>query len=147
MFQVTTTVKTYTYEVPANTNVNIKPVVGTPIVNSYSYELPVDQAVPEDTVITYKYAGLPKGRALEAPKEPATLVDPPPNSYSYNYSYSSTNNQIEPPHKPFPSPAMTPPPSAEPPKHLDELMASFTDTVNYISFCFRFLREKKPILT
>ncbi|CAB3382502.1 Hypothetical predicted protein [Cloeon dipterum] len=126
--QVTTTVKTYTYEIPADNGVNVKPVVGTPIVNTYSYEIPVDQPKPEDTIITYKYAGLPKTRALEPPKEPPVLVDRPINSYSLHYTMQT--QQSEPPHKPFPSPAMTPPPSAEPPKRLEELLASFSDTVD-----------------
>ncbi|XP_059491091.1 uncharacterized protein LOC132205802 [Neocloeon triangulifer] len=125
--QVTTTVKTYTYEIPADHSAHVKPVVSTPIVNTYSYEIPIDQPKPDDTVITYKYAGLPKPRALEAPKEPPLLVDRPPNSYSLHYT---STMQGEPPHRPFPSPAMTPPPSAEPPKRLEELLASFSDTVD-----------------
>jgi hypothetical protein len=185
--KVTTTVKTYTYEIPAD-NPAIQPVVSSPTIKTYSYEIPSDKESPppEDTIITYKYTSIPRNQPLiEPPPPPETttivktykypshpverepLIESPPpapkqpahpahpthpmnNTYiTYNYSSTSTNNTShppsspphnnvspqppyqnhrEPPHRPFPTLTPTPPASAEPPKRLDDLMASFTDT-------------------
>ncbi|KAF4533275.1 hypothetical protein B566_EDAN010510 [Ephemera danica] len=143
------TIKTYSYELPPDKA--SPPPEDTIITYKYTSIPRNPPAVlkpappsPETTTVvkTYKYPSHPVEREplmTEPPKQ-----QPPHNNTYITYNYSSTTSSSghpghpspsppyqmnrEPPHRPFPTPVPTPPASAEPPKRLDELMASFTDT-------------------
>lgn len=101
-----TTVKTYNFER------NVRPQ-SPPLKQKFSPSDPSRDAIPGHTMITrnYKYSS----QSTQRSKYPADDYRPEPSTPSYG--------------RPFPTPS--PPPEVReqrPPKHIDELMASFSDT-------------------
>ncbi|XP_046992086.1 leucine-rich repeat extensin-like protein 5 isoform X1 [Schistocerca americana] len=150
--KVTTTVRTYTYELPGEPGV----------LHTHPYPPGPDHPYPDqqphkpnvEHTVTYhvsphhqpeKEPLLPtQHQPLVIPAEP----NPPPTVITYKYSSHSSHNTTNkyPPHphpeeqqpllpRPFPtsSPGPDYPPNGQPPKRLDDLMASFSDTEADIS--------------
>ncbi|XP_067008595.2 uncharacterized protein [Anabrus simplex] len=151
--KVITTVHTYTYEIPGQPGVNHPyPPPGTTTttyVNSLPPDAP-DYPGPGDRTLTYHVSPqLPREKEPLLPQEPPTVihsVEPPqpPTVITYKYSthhtsHTSNNNypggpaqpEEQQPLLPRPFPTSSPPPGqtseGQPPKRLDDLMASFGD--------------------
>lgn len=107
------------------------------------------------TVKTYNFEQSPRPHSPQpvqkfSPSDPSrTLnypVSPPQNHtnvYSYQYSTRTTQSSKYPPEdhvpllpRPFPTPSPTPEQQQQPPKKLDELMASFSDSETQVSKTF-----------
>jgi len=138
--KVTTTVRTYTYEhpgpaYPPGTNQSHPPGTTQP------YQLGAIHLNPPN----YSATDPPMERTLTyqvSPREKEPLVEPPPPTvitYKYSSHSSHSTSSKFPTHpeeqqpllpRPFPTPSPTPTPNtdSQPPKRLDDLMASFSDT-------------------
>lgn len=127
--KVTTTVKSYTYEVPGQPGTTHPYPSGTNQTYPQNYS-PVEP--PSDRTLTYQVS----------PREKEPLIEPPPPTvitykYSSHSSHSTSSKFPTQPEdqqpllpRPFPTPSPTPMPNtnSQPPKRLDDLMASFSDT-------------------
>ncbi|XP_023727276.1 mucin-5AC isoform X3 [Cryptotermes secundus] len=150
--KVTTTVRTYTYEHPGQPGINHTYPPGT----NQSYQtgtapqyLPgTNQPHPPGTVQSYSENYSPTEHPSErtltyqvSPREKEPLTEPPPTVITYKYSSHSSHSTsskfpTQPEEqqpllpRPFPTPSPTPAPNtnSQPPKRLDDLMASFSDT-------------------
>jgi hypothetical protein len=131
--KVTTTVKTYTYELPGQQGANPQYPVGT----NQTYHSGSTQQYPPN----YSHIEPPSDCTLTyqvSPREKEPLTEPPPPTiitykYSSHSSHSSSSKfPVQPeeqqPLLPRPFPTPTPNTNDQPPKRLDELMASFSDT-------------------
>ncbi|XP_021925255.1 mucin-5AC-like isoform X2 [Zootermopsis nevadensis] len=134
--KVTTTVKTYTYEIPGQPGTNHQYPTGKnqpyhsgttqPYPPNYS---PIEP--PSDGMLTYQVSPREKEPVTEPPPPP------PPTVITYKYSSHSSHSSsskfpVQPeeqqPLLPRPFPTPTPNTNNQPPKRLDDLMASFSDT-------------------
>lgn len=156
--KVTTTVRTYTYEhpgpaYPPGTNQSHPPGTTQP------YQLGAIHLNPPN----YSTTDPPMERTLTyqvSPREKEPLVEPPPPTvitykYSSHSSHSTSSKFPTQPEeqqpllpRPFPTPSPTPTPNtdSQPPKRLDDLMASFSDTEVsqiYIILVYQLVYERK----